>query len=101
MPKSKYYYASSREEDSSDDTDSTCCDCRYCEKLKVKRCCSVKEKYKNHFIKSDHNHNHNYDCNECCAESCHSNKKRERCKDHDKINKKECQDKKVIIITIS
>jgi len=98
MPKSKYYYASNREGESSDDTESMSCDCRYCEKSKIKQCCLIKEKYKNHF-KNDNNHTNN--CHECCSTTCHSNKKKEKYKEHEKINKKECQDKKVIIITIS
>jgi hypothetical protein len=89
MPRNRY--CSSREYDTSD-SESDSCQCKRCEKEKHRKCSKKHETYKCSGchrklkeIKCNRHHNHNNCCNNEDNDNC----------------KKDCQDGKVILITIS
>lgn len=98
MPRNRNY--SNKEYDTSD-SDSDSCQCKRCEKERHRKCSKKQEQYKCHNCHSKireikcihHSRRHNHHHSTCC-----NNEDVDYCK---RDCKKECQNGKVILITIS
>lgn len=93
MPSNRCHYESSDESCESSDENSCECNHRHCEKKKYKKPCCEKEKHKKCSKNSSKN-------NRCCKKKhkCSSSRNNQKAIDY---CKNDCQDGKVILITIS